>query len=268
MAEENKAENTVRSAEADVNISDATAADGAFENGGSCAEKPKKKSFWNENKIEVITAILLGMTALLTAWATWIGSLHGGIQAINFTKSNNTSSEAGTAYDYALQLFISDVMTWNKIVDYSFEMTLAEIDHDQKKMDLLKEKVQNYTKQNASDILTEGIDWMKESDAASPFEMPGIYEKYFGKANEMYDEAHELLKEGQNDNARGDAYNLATVLFSMVLFLLGIVGVFKRLPNRIMILTIAVVILAGATIYMLSIPLPTGFNVFSFFGLK
>ena len=172
------------------------------------------------------------MTALLTAWATWIGSLHGGIQAINFTKSNNTSSEAGTAYDYALQLFISDVMTWNKIVDYSFEMTLAEIDHDQKKMDLLKEKVQNYTKQNASDILTEGIDWMKESDAASPFEMPGIYEKYFGKANEMYDEAHELLKEGQNDNARGDAYNLATVLFSMVLFLLGIVGVLKRLPKR------------------------------------
>ncbi len=32
---------------------------------------------------------LLGITALLTAWATWIGSLHGGNQATNYTKSNN-----------------------------------------------------------------------------------------------------------------------------------------------------------------------------------
>ena len=102
----------------------------------------------------------------------------------------------------------------------------------------------------------------------SPFDMPGITDKYFEEAKGMFDEAHDLLKEGQNDNARGDAYNLVTVLFSIVLFLLGVVGIFKRLPNRVAILSIAVVILAGATIYMLTIPLPTGFNLFSFIGLK
>ena len=39
---------------------------------------PKKKKLFTAKRIEVITAIFLGVTALLTAWATWIGSLHGG----------------------------------------------------------------------------------------------------------------------------------------------------------------------------------------------
>lgn len=160
-------------------------------------------------------------------------------------------------------------MAWNKIMDYSFEISLAEADGNQEKADLLKEKLQIYTKQNVSEILSEGIKWMQENDEEdSPFNMPGITQKYFAEANEMYEEAHNLLKEGQNDNARGDAYNLVNVLFSIVLFLLGVVGIFKRLPNRVVILSIAVAILAGATIYMLTIPLPTGFNLFSFIGLK
>ena len=242
MAEDNKTVNPVKTEDPDAAKTEVTG-----------SEKPMKKSFWTENKVEIVTAILLGMTALLTAWATWIGSLHGGIQAINFTKSNNTASEAGTAYDYELQSFISDVMAWNKIVDYSFEAAIAEADGNQKKADLIREKLQI---------------WMKENDAESPFDMPGITDKYFEEAKGMFDEAHDLLKEGQNDNARGDAYNLVTVLFSIVLFLLGVVGIFKRLPNRVAILSIAVVILAGATIYMLTIPLPTGFNLFSFIGLK
>ena len=37
---------------------------------------PKKKKLLSAKRIEVITAIFLGVTALRTAWATWIGSLH------------------------------------------------------------------------------------------------------------------------------------------------------------------------------------------------
>ena len=39
-----------------------------------------KKSFLSENALEVITVILLGITALLTAWASYVGSIHGGIK--------------------------------------------------------------------------------------------------------------------------------------------------------------------------------------------
>lgn len=277
MAEDIKTENPVteektetdKSIAEDVKTEETEAKkDEAGDADGSSADGEKKNAFWNENKVEVIVAILLGVTALLTAWASWIGSLHGGIQSINFTKSNNASSEASSAYNLGIQMFLSDILTWNTIMDYSFELALAETDNDQEKIDLITEKLKTYADQNASDILREGLRWMEENEEDNPFNMPNITEKYFEEAKGKFEEAQELLKEGKNDNARGDAYNLVTVLFSMVLFLLGIVGVFKRLPNRIGVLLIASVILVGATIYMLTIPLPTGFDLWSYIGLK
>ena len=50
-----------------------------------------KKS--REDILEIIVAIFLGVTALATAWASWIGSLHGGNQATNYTQSNNMAAD-------------------------------------------------------------------------------------------------------------------------------------------------------------------------------
>ena len=36
---------------------------------------PEKKKFFTANRIEIIVAIFLGITALLTAWATWMASI-------------------------------------------------------------------------------------------------------------------------------------------------------------------------------------------------
>ena len=49
-------------------------------------EKPRRS---REDILEIIIAIFLGVTALATAWASWIGSLHGGNMSTNYTKSNN-----------------------------------------------------------------------------------------------------------------------------------------------------------------------------------
>ena len=67
------------------------------------------------------------------------------------------------------------------------------------------------------------------------------------------------------DNKNGETYNLVTVIYSLVLFLLGIIGIFKNIPNRFVVFVIAVVLLIGATVYMLTIPMPTGFSLGSYF---
>ena len=90
----------------------------------------------------------------------------------------------------------------------------------------------------------------------------------FRTNNELLEESQEVLEEGQRDNARGDAYNLVSVIYSVVLFMLGIVGIFKKIPNRAAVLFIAVGVLVVATIYMFTIPMPTGFSIGSFFGAK
>lgn len=227
--------------------------------------KQEKKGLFSENTIEVLVAIFLGITALLTAWATWIGSLHGGNQATNYTKSNNLASEGNAEYNAGLQMYLSDLMAWNTMMDYSFDQDIAELAGNMEESQLIEAKINTYIEQNASEILIAATGQMEEG-MTSPFEVPGVLDAYYERANELLQESREVLEEGQRDNAHGDAYNLVNVVYSVVLFLLGIVGIFKRLPNRMVVLIIAVIGLVLATIYMCTIPLPTGFNIASFFG--
>ena len=60
------------------------------ENNSAVPEKTKRSK---EDILEIIIAIFLGITALATAWASWIGSLHGGNMSTNYTKSNNLAAD-------------------------------------------------------------------------------------------------------------------------------------------------------------------------------
>lgn len=55
-------------------------------------ENKKNDTEHKEKILEIIVAIFLGITALATSWASWIGSLHGGNQSTNYTTSNNLAS--------------------------------------------------------------------------------------------------------------------------------------------------------------------------------
>jgi hypothetical protein len=228
-------------------------------------ESTKKEGFFSEKKIEILVAVFLGITAILTAWASWIGSLHGGNQATNYTKSNNVSAEGNSEYNSAYQLYLSDQLAWNTMSEYIFDLEIANAKGDEISARLIEEKLDTYIQDNCSENMYEAFGKMTD-DMNSPFEVEGMVDKYFETANELLDESQALLEEGQRDNANGDAYNLVNVIYSLVLFMLGIIGVFKKIPNRAVVLIIAVVCLILATVYMCTIPMPTGFSIGSFFG--
>ena len=227
-----------------------------------------RKTVLTAKRIETIVAILLGVTTLLSAWASWIGHLHGGIQSINFTKSNNVAAQGTTEYNLGMQLYLADYIAWNTAKEYYYDLELAKLDGDQAKIDLLNDKIKTFEEQNASEILSEGVKWMQENNNDNPFNMPGISEKYFESAQATVEESHELLEEGKRDNSKGDSYLLVTVIYSLTLFLLGIVNTFKDMKNKVVILSIAVVCLVFAFIYMCTIPLPTGFEKMNFVDFK
>ena len=77
--------------------------------------------------------ILLGITTLLSAWVSWIAHLHGGLQSINFTQSNNSASEATAQYNYAIQSYLADYMAWNTLRDYQYELDVAKAEGNQTK---------------------------------------------------------------------------------------------------------------------------------------
>lgn len=215
--------------------------------------------------LETVVAILLGLTTLVSAWASWIGSLHSGIQSINFTKSNNMASRGTAEYNMGMQLYLADYMSWNTLKDFQYELEAAQESGDKAKIELISNKIEAHKKTNLSSFLTEAIEWMEKNDADSPFNMPGLTEKYFETAEANVSQSQELLEEGMRDNTKGDSYNLVTVIYSLTLFLLGIINTFKNMHNKIAVLGIAVAFLILGFIYMCTIPLPTGFAQMNFF---
>ena len=249
------------------------------------AAKPakEKKSFLSENAIEIITVILLGVTALLTAWASYAGSIHGGNQATNYAKSNNIASDGNSRYNEAVQRMAQDQEIWNQISEYEVAILYADSIGDE---DAIEENVwklqwlcaDNLTEEMGSVIgydyygffdgendQEEILAWLHDESGqavTSPFINEDFVNAYFEDSYNVLAESEEVLAQGQEDNANGDKFSLVSVIYSVVLFLLGIVGVFKNKTNKVVVLTISIVCLLIAFIYMLTIPLPTSGGIF------
>lgn len=241
------------------------------------AAKPRRSK---EDILEIIIAIFLGATALATAWASWIGSLHGGNMSTNYTKSNNLAADGNARWNEASQSLMQDMQVWNQISDYQVEVLYAIESGNEDKLLESAYKIKFICVDNLSEEMAELIgydfnydvdgiiDWVQNDERAttSPFSDENYVNSYYTDAREILAESEAVLAEGQADNTKGDTFNLVTVIYSVVLFMLGIVGTFRRLPNRVLITVIAIVGFLFGTIYMFTIPFPTGFNFLSFFG--
>lgn len=228
-------------------------------------EENKKHSA--EDILEIIIAIALGITALLTAWASWVGSLHGGNQATNYTKSTNLTAEGNSLWNEASQNYLNDLETWNTISDLDIEQQYAEAQGDTVAAEKYDWKLEQIINDNVSSEFAEAIVWaLDQEEYATPFDMDGYYDSYFDEARAVMAKAEETLKQGQQDNSNGDRFGLVTVFYSVVMFLLGIVNTFKKMRNKYIVVAISAVCFVIATVIMCTIPLPTGFSLASFFA--
>lgn len=224
-------------------------------------QSAEKKTFFTEAKIEVIVAVMLGITAVFTAWATWIASLHGGNQATSYAESNNYSALGNSSWNEASQNLMQDMIFWNNYYEMVINRDFAVEDGDDAAVEKYEYMMDVLLQNNCSDELAAAIDWAMEEEEAtgyvvSPFEMEGFVDSYYVEAQEYLAMSDEALESGQQSNKWGDKLNLVTVIYAVVLFLLGIVGIFKKIPNRVVIIAISAVGFLVATIYMCTIPLP------------
>ena len=241
---------------------------------------PAKQKRSKEDILEIVIAVFLGITALATAWASWIGSLHGGNMSTNYTKSNNLAADGNARWNEASQALMQDMQIWNMISDYEVEILYANETGDTDQMYESAYKIKFICTDNLTEKMAELIgydfefdadqiiDWVINSELSttSPFDNQDFIDSYYVDARAVLAESEAVLAEGQSDNKKGDTFNLVTVIYSVILFMLGIVGTFRRLPNRMLITIVAIAGFLFGTIYMFTIPFPTGFNLFSFFG--
>ena len=246
-------------------------------------KKSSRKPLLSNSAIEVITVILLGLTALLTAWASYVSSIHSGNQATNYAKSNNLSSDGNSMYNEAVSNMNHDMSVWSTIQGYQVAILYADSINDNDTVEENVWKLKWFCQDNLSEEMADKIgydveafgddrndtqdilDWLYDAEGVAlnpPFADEAFCDAYFADSVAKLDEAAATLSQGQQDNANGDSYTLVTVIFSMALFLLGIVGVFKSSNNKMIVLAISVVCLIVAIVFMVTIPLPASGGIF------
>lgn len=102
----------------------------------------------------------------MTAWASWIGSLHGGNQATNYATSNNLAAEGNSEYNAGMQKMMQDMLLWNEVSDLQVEIIFAQDKNDQATVDQIAYKLFFKLDDNLSEEMASviGWDWDYESD--------------------------------------------------------------------------------------------------------
>lgn len=208
--------------------------------------------------LELIIVALLGITAVLTAYASWQSSLYDGNQASAYTESTAILSDANSLYTQDYQSYMQDLNTWNQIYDLRTDLSYAEEKNDAVEMERLQYKLDIVMFNNVDDRFQEAIDWADaQEEYTSPFDMEGFYDGYYEDANQMYSDGWAKMDEGQVANDLGDKQGLVTVIFSVVLFLLGIVSTLKNVKIRMAVVGLSFATLVYGLTMMLSVPMLT-----------
>lgn len=208
--------------------------------------------------LEMIVAIILGITAVLTAYASWQSSLYGGNQATNYTKGTAMIGEANSMYNEAAQYIAQDMDTWNTLSSLRVDLAFAQYKGDADETERVQYKMDQIMADNVGEEFKAAIDWADaQEEYASPFDKEGYLDSYYTDANAKYNEGDAMIEKGQTANNLGDKLGLVTVIFAVVLFMLGILGTFKSTKIKIVILAVSLVALVFGVIMMLSVPMLT-----------
>ncbi len=208
------------------------------------------------NKVfELVIAILLGITAVITAWAAWQGSLYDSTQAKYYTLGNATLADGNARWNEASQTLAQDMNTWNQISALQVDLDYANFRGDtdtaeaaQYKLDMLMYGV--------SDELTAAIEWANaQENYATPFEKDGVIDSYYTDASAVMDEGYAQIDQGDQANNWADKLGLVSVILAVVLFMLGIVGVFQDKRTKLIIASVSVAALIFGVVIMFQVPI-------------
>ena len=206
-------------------------------------------------RFELFIAIILGITAVLTAYASWQSALYGGDQAECYTQGNAIIANANQLYNEASQAIAEDSATWNEINSLRVDLAFAESSGNTDDMARLQYKLDQLMYENVSEELGAAIQWADaQEEYASPFEMEGFVESYYIAGNEEYLKGQAKIEEGTTANQLDDKQGLVTVILAVVLFMLGIVSTFNNMKTKFVVTGISLVALAFGVVMMLSVP--------------
>jgi hypothetical protein len=214
------------------------------------------ESTWLGKRIEVITAILLGVVSCVTAYAGFQAALYDSNMASAYSQSQVLSTQAESLYLEANQSYTQDAQLWNTLNELSIDMESGDAD--------LAERASVKYSVLYSDAVTAELDGAIQRSLAASEANGGEYvdplsdEEYltalFGASGEVAAESAAKTEAGNVSNSYGDMLTLYTVLMTIALFLLGVAAVVTRHLIKFMLIGFSVVVFLTALVLTLMVP--------------
>lgn len=217
------------------------------------------------NNLELVATIVLAVAAILTAWTAFQSAKWGGVQANSFSASGaarTESTRASTVEGQQRQVDIGTLTNWLNALnadvragDVEAGTSAAAYVPDPGTLSgflFLRFREEFKPAVNAW-LATEPL---TNPDAPPiPFDMPEYDLAAGAMADELKAEADQLATKAREANQTSDNYVITAVLAAMVLFFAAVSSNLMRPRNRVFLLAVAIVVLAGTMIRVFSLPI-------------
>lgn len=206
--------------------------------------------------LELIIAVLLGLVAIVTAYASFQSSLYDGKMTQAYTIGSNLSTEAESLYLEGNQQYVQDAQLYDRLTD----LALDAQNPDPAIAAAAQDKYDVIYFQSVSEEFGAAIEWADAQNAADPefYYSPLDNEDYqaflFGTYAEKKDLADATILEGDEANALSDRLTLNTVLMAVSLFLLGVAAVVRQNNVKVVLVVVGMVIFLTAAVLTAFIP--------------
>lgn len=196
--------------------------------------------------LELVSAILLAIATIFTAWSAFQATKWSGVMSIRFSEANAARTESMRASTTAGQQVIVDVTIF---ADWLQALAAGETE------------LQQFLQQRFRDEFAPAFDaWvaaepLENADApASPFAMLEYELADEQRADGLAEEADLRSRQAREANQRGDNYVLTTVLFAAVLFFAGVSTKFNGLRTKTFAVVFGVVLLLAGIAILATFP--------------
>ena len=202
-----------------------------------------------DQKIELITAVLIAVVIVAVAWSAYQGTLWGGIETFLLRDSNSASRQSNLMTIQQGQYSTIDALIF---IEYINAVNNNDTQHSQFYFDRFRPEMKV-----AVQAWLETNPFENPNAPPHPFAMKEYNRTFAAEAKQFAEQSESTLEEAQQANQNSDNYVLLTVLYASVLFVGSIITKFSSRQLRLMVLIAGLAIFSVATVMLISMPVAT-----------
>jgi hypothetical protein len=206
------------------------------------ADEPRLEEGGWGRTVELLSVLLVALTAVLTAWSAFEASKWGGVMSIRFAEAGAARTESVRAANQATQQTAIDVGLFTDYAD-------AVARNDERLAAFLSDRFPDRLAV-ATDAWEATRPLVTPDAPATPFEMPEYVVEAREQAEDLELDADDLAAQAREANQRGDNFTITTIFLATVLLLAALSAKIDspRLQRSLLGIAAAIFVVTGVVV--------------------